>query len=122
MLESSAQDVNGVKVVVGSLESVDAESLLAAAEHLTRVLGDPCVVLLGSVPDSTRVALVASASPQAVKSGINAGKLLGPVAKACGGGGGGKPNLAQAGGKQPEKLGEALEMARDSIRTALVSN
>lgn len=56
---------------------------------------------------------------QAVKAGCQAGKLIGQVAKVCGGGGGGKPHLAQAGGKDASKLAEALQLARSSLMEAL---
>ena len=52
---------------------------------------------------------------QAVASGLQAGKVVGAVAKVCGGGGGGKPGLAQAGGKDAAKFGEAMELARKSM-------
>jgi alanyl-tRNA synthetase len=54
-----------------------------------------------------------------VKQGVHAGKLVGEVAKLVGGGGGGRPNMAQAGGKDPAKLAEALESARGLIRKQL---
>jgi alanyl-tRNA synthetase len=58
-----------------------------------------------------KVALICYVTPDLVKQGKHAGKIVGELAKICGGGGGGKPDLAQAGGKQPEKLGEALAAA-----------
>ena len=57
--------------------------------------------------------------PQVVKAGVQAGKVCGAVAKVCGGGGGGKPNLAAAGGKDGSKLEEALELARKTLMDAL---
>lgn len=55
-----------------------------------------------------------------MKGGLQAGKVVGVVAKVCGGGGGGKPNLAQAGGKDGSKLPEALEIARTLLKNALL--
>jgi len=68
------------------------------------------VVVLGGVSDG-KVALICYVTPDMVKAGKNAGKIVGELAKICGGGGGGKPDLAAAGGKQPEKLPEALGAA-----------
>ena len=56
---------------------------------------------------------------QVVASGLQAGKVVGTVAKVCGGGGGGKPALAQAGGKDSTKFGEAMELAKKTIMEAL---
>ncbi len=65
------------------------------------------------------VFLSSFAVPQVVKSGLQAGKLVGAVAKLCGGGGGGKPALAQAGGKDASKLPAALELARELVMGTL---
>ena len=58
-------------------------------------------------------------SSQVVASGLQAGKFVGTLAKACGGGGGGRPNFAQAGGRQPEKLPEALAAAKEDLMAKL---
>jgi alanyl-tRNA synthetase len=68
------------------------------------------IVVLGGVAEG-KVSLVCYVTPDLVKEGKNAGKIVGELAKICGGAGGGKPDLAQAGGKQPEKLAEALAAA-----------
>lgn len=65
------------------------------------------VIILGGVSDG-KAAFVASVSDDWVKRGIHAGKLIGQVAKTAGGGGGGQPNKAQAGGKNPDKVPEAI--------------
>ena len=62
--------------------------------------------------DDGKVGLIAAVTDDLVKKGVKAGALIGQVAKVVGGGGGGKPTLAQAGGKEPAKLGEALELAK----------
>ncbi|MFQ3628780.1 MAG: DHHA1 domain-containing protein, partial [Cyanobacteriota bacterium] len=74
---------------------------------------------LGSAPAADKVALVAAFSPAANQKGLQAGKLIGAIAKLCGGGGGGRPNFAQAGGRDPSKLAEALKEARSQIHAAL---
>ena len=69
------------------------------------------VVVVGW-PDDGKVQLIAAVTDDLVKKGVHAGKLIGQVAKVVGGGGGGKPTMAQAGGKDPAKLAEALELGR----------
>jgi alanyl-tRNA synthetase len=69
------------------------------------------VVVLGWQEDG-KVQLLAAVTDDLVKKGLHAGKLVGQVAKVVGGGGGGKPTMAQAGGKDPAKLPEALQLAR----------
>ena len=76
-------------------------------------------VVLGSVPETDKVSLVAAFSPDVNKKGLQAGKFVGEIAKICGGGGGGRPNLAQAGGKDASKLPEALEYARTQLKATL---
>ncbi|KAK4401337.1 Alanine--tRNA ligase, chloroplastic/mitochondrial [Sesamum angolense] len=106
--------------VVESMDDVDGDALKSAAEYLVDTLQDPAAVVLGSCPDDKRVCLIAAFSPGVVNLGIQAGKFIGPIAKLCGGKGGGRPNLAQAGGSEPEKLVVALEKAREEL-TSLVS-
>ncbi|KAK8626702.1 hypothetical protein V6N13_134335 [Hibiscus sabdariffa] len=108
-----------IRVLVESLDDVDADSLKVAAEHLIGTLQDPAAVILGSCPDEGKVSLVAAFTPAVVDMGIQAGKFIGPIAKLCGGGGGGKPNFAQAGGRKPENLPSALEKAREDIVSIL---
>lgn len=63
--------------------------------------------------------MVVCPAVQVVKAGLQAGKFVGELAKLCGGGGGGRPNFAQAGGRQPEKLPEALDLARERLEEKL---
>ncbi|KAH1099165.1 hypothetical protein J1N35_016086 [Gossypium stocksii] len=108
-----------IRVLVELLDDVDADSLKAAAENLIDTLQDPAAVILGSRPDEGKVSLVAAFTPAVVDLGIQAGKFIGPIAKLCGGGGGGRPNFAQAGGRKPENLPSALEKAREDIISIL---
>ena len=64
--------------------------------------------MLGSSPEVGKVNFVAAFGPDAVKKGPQAGKVIGVIAKLCGGGGGGRPNFAQAGGKDDSQLGAAI--------------
>ncbi|KAK1307436.1 hypothetical protein QJS10_CPA10g01719 [Acorus calamus] len=97
------------------MDDTDADSLRTAAEYLVGTLQDPAAVVLGSSPCEGKVSLVAAFSPGVVGLGIQAGKFIGGIAKFCGGGGGGKPNFAQAGGRKPENLMGALQKAREQI-------
>jgi alanyl-tRNA synthetase len=76
------------------------------------------VVVLGGVTKG-KVSLICYVTPALVKQDKQAGKIVGELAKICGGGGGGRPDLAQAGGKQPEKLAEALAAAGPLIQLGI---
>lgn len=115
-LTSKAFDVGNIRVIVELMDEMDGESLKSAAEHLMDTLQDPAAVVLGSCsPSQGKVSLVAAFTPGVVKLGVEAGKFIGPIAKLCGGGGGGRPNFAQAGGKNPRNLPNALDKARDDL-------
>lgn len=117
-LLGQAEAIGSFKILVAQLEGVDAEALKTAAERLLQKLGEGAVVL-GSVPEPEKVSLVAAFSPAVNKQGLQAGKFIGTIAKLCGGGGGGRPNLAQAGGRDASKLPEALKSARQELTQAL---
>jgi alanyl-tRNA synthetase len=113
-----AEAVGEFKILVAQIPDIEAEALKAAAEKLSAKLGQSAVVL-GSFTDDGKVTLVASFSKEAIAKGLQAGKFIGAIAKICGGGGGGRPNLAQAGGKDASKLTEALETAEIQLKQAL---
>ncbi len=117
-LLAKAESVGKFKILVAELPGVDPESLKTAAEQLQQKLQEGAV-FLGSAPEPGKVSLVAAFSPEVVKTGLQAGKFVGAIAKICGGGGGGRPNLAQAGGRDDGKLAEALEAARDQLKSNL---
>ncbi|HYI20253.1 MAG TPA: alanine--tRNA ligase, partial [Solirubrobacteraceae bacterium] len=114
----AASDVAGVQVLVARAEFPDAKAMPDAADKLRGQLGDPSVVVLGTAVEG-RVALLVSASPGAVERGVKAGAVVKAAAAVVGGGGGGRDTMAQAGGRDPEKLPEALEVAREQIEEAL---
>ncbi|AFZ13768.1 alanyl-tRNA synthetase [Crinalium epipsammum PCC 9333] len=120
-LLTQAETVGDFKIVVAEMEGVDPESLKTAAERLVQKLGEGAVIL-GSIPEADKVSLVAAFSPVVNKKGLQAGKFIGAIAKICGGGGGGRPNLAQAGGRDPSKLKEALESAKKQIIDQLATD
>ena len=109
---------SGITLLVQQLADTDAASLGVAAQRLQERLGDPAAVVLGSAADD-KVSIVAAFSPAVVKAGASAGSLVGPLAKLCGGGGGGKPAFAQAGGRDATKLGEAMAKAREQLEALL---
>ncbi|MEP0857684.1 alanine--tRNA ligase [Trichocoleus sp. DQ-U1] len=117
-LLSTAETVGEFKILVAQLGDVDAESLKNAAERLLQKLGNGAV-FLASIPEPDKLSFVANFSPEVNKKGLQAGKFIGAIAKICGGGGGGRPNLAQAGGRDPSKLKEALESARTQLLEGL---
>jgi alanyl-tRNA synthetase len=117
-LLAQAESVGEFKILVANLGEVDADALKTAAERLQQKLGEGAVVL-ASVPEADKVSLVAAFSKGVNGKGLQAGKFIGAIAKLCGGGGGGRPNLAQAGGRDSSKLAEALESARDQLHSAL---
>ena len=114
-LLSQAESIGELKILVANMGDLDAKSLQAAAERLQQKLGESAVVL-GSIPAEGKVSLVAAFSPKVIKDKkLQAGKFIGGIAKICGGGGGGRPNLAQAGGRDASKLGEALDTAKEQL-------
>jgi alanyl-tRNA synthetase len=117
-LLAQAESVGDYKILVAEMGEVDPESLKTAAERLVQKLGNGAVVL-ASIPEPDKISLVAAFSPNVNKKGLQAGKFIGAIAKICGGGGGGRPNLAQAGGRDPSKLKEALDDAKTQLHSAL---
>ena len=112
-----AQDVDGVKVIAATVSAADAD-LLAEMADWCRDRIDSGVVLLGSEIEG-KARLVAKVTQDLVGRGVHAGKLVGQVAKMVGGGGGGRPDFATAGGRDPEKLPEALAKTAEIVAEAL---
>jgi len=104
-LSTQAKDVGGIKVLAVQIDGADAKSLREAVDRLKSKLGS-AVVVLASVQDG-KVTLVAGVSADLVDR-VKAGDIIGAVAHEVGGRGGGRPDFAQAGGTQPERLGAAL--------------
>ena len=116
-LVDSAEEIGGVRVVVRAVDAGDAKSLLELSDTVKQRLG-PAAVVLGSAVDG-RVHLVANFAPAAVERGLKAGEVVRSAAEVAGGGGGGRDTMAQAGGREPEKLPDALGTARLQIENAL---
>ncbi|WP_295614705.1 alanine--tRNA ligase, partial [Chamaesiphon sp. GL140_3_metabinner_50] len=117
-LLAQAQSIGEFKLIIAELGDVDATSLQTAAERLLDKLGEGAIVL-ASVPEPDKVSLVAAFSKGVNAKGLQAGKFIGNIAKICGGGGGGRSNLAQAGGRDASKVKEALAVAKAELEGGL---
>ena len=116
-LVAGADEISGVRVVTEAVELGDAKALLELSDRVRQTLGESAVVL-GAAADG-RVHLVANVAPSTVERGVRAGEIVRAAAQAAGGGGGGRDTMAQAGGRDPEKLPDALAAARLAIEQAL---
>jgi alanyl-tRNA synthetase len=112
-----ADSSGGVQVIVGHVASTSADALLELSDR-EKQKAQPAAVVLGSTEDGT-VHLVANFDRSLEERGLNAAEVIREAAALVGGGGGGRPTMARAGGKNPEKLPEALEAAKQRILAAL---
>ena len=103
----NVREIGGIRFLAARMEGVDANGLRELGDSLKEKLGE-CVIVLASVADG-KVQLMATATDGALKTGAHAGSLIKGIAKFVGGGGGGRPNMAMAGGKNPEGVDQALE-------------
>ena len=104
-------EVNGMKVLATKVDGVDMNGLRELGDQLKEKLGEG-IVVIASHADG-KVNLMATATDAAMKAGAHAGNLIKEIAKLVGGGGGGRPNMAQAGGKNPEGIDEAIAKAKE---------
>jgi alanyl-tRNA synthetase len=117
-LMAAAEQLEGIAVVAAaSATAGDAKALLALSDRVAQKLGDAVVVLGASIDG--RVQLVVQSTPAAVARGVKAGEIVRAAAEVVGGGGGGRDTMAQAGGRHPERLDDALATARQRIAEAL---
>jgi alanyl-tRNA synthetase len=110
------------QLLVARLDGVEAGALQGAAQRLQEQLGGAAAVVLAGVADPAqpdKLSLVAAFGPEVIAAGLNAGAFIGVIARLVGGGGGGRPNLAQAGGRDVAALAGALEQARIQLRREL---
>jgi alanyl-tRNA synthetase len=114
---SNAQEVSGIKVATLRADNLDRGQLRTLVDNLKQRLGEGVVVLGSSQPEG-KVAIIAGVTSGLTKR-IQAGKLVGAVAKLVGGSGGGKPEIAEAGGKDPAALPAALEAVRGIVAELL---
>ncbi|CCH66663.1 Alanyl-tRNA synthetase [Richelia intracellularis HH01] len=118
-LISTMETVGHFKILVAQIDNIDPTSLQIVAERLQQKIGNGAAVVLGLITEVSKVSLVAAFSLEVNNQGIKAGKFINVIAKICGGGGGGRPNLAMAGGRYADKLPEALEKARADLKACL---
>ena len=123
-IKSSAEIVNSFSILVNQIDGLDGNSLQSAALNLTSHLGNKAIVILGGIPnpENRKLLFVVSLGDDAVKIGLHAGKLINEIARICSGGGGGKPNFAQAGAKDIDKLSDALDYAKNYLQKTLASH
>jgi alanyl-tRNA synthetase len=115
-LLAQAQDMNGLKVLAAKLDGADAATLRETMDKLKDKLKS-AVILLATVSDG-KVSLIAGVTADATGK-VKAGELVNFVAQQVGGKGGGRPDMAQAGGTQPEHLAKALTSVPDWVRAKL---
>jgi len=110
-------EVDGVPVLAAAVQAPDAGALLQAVDRLKGRLPDGAIVL-GTAVDG-RAHLIVSVAPALVRRGVKAGSVIKEAASVMGGGGGGRDTLAQAGGRDPEKLEDAIDAAEEAIISVL---
>ena len=106
-------EVKGVKLLATSVEGVDMNGLRELGDQLKEKLGSGVVVIASS--NDGKVNLIAMATDDAIKKGAHAGNLIKAIAAKVGGGGGGRPNMAQAGGKNPAGIPDAVAAVKDAL-------
>ncbi|WP_036902120.1 MULTISPECIES: alanine--tRNA ligase [Prochlorococcus] len=121
-LLTNAISIKNSQYIVARLDGISADALEVAIKTLLSKLGDNSAIVLAGVPNSNepnKVIFIAAFGKNVVSDGLNAGKFLAPIAKICGGGGGGRPNFAQAGGKDSKSLDQALDFAKEQFASTL---
>ncbi|MBT5832850.1 MAG: alanine--tRNA ligase [Candidatus Latescibacteria bacterium] len=116
-LVHSAQDVNGLRVVAADVSPSDMDDFRDMGDGLRNALGSG-VGVIGATLDG-KASIIAVVTDDLISRGIQAGTVVKAVAQLVGGGGGGRPHMAQAGGKFPEKIGEALAQVPSIVRAQL---
>lgn len=107
------KEVAGMKLLAVRTDGVDMNGLRDLGDQMKEKLGEGVVVIASQIDG--KVNLMATATEGAVKAGAHAGNLIKAIASFVGGGGGGRPNMAQAGGKNPDGIAEALEKAEEVL-------
>ena len=117
-LLSEAKEVDGIYILTKQLTDVDMNGMRDLGDEAKQKLGEAFIVFASQVGE--KVSLIAMATDGAMKKGAHAGNLIKEVASIVGGGGGGRPNMAQAGGKLPEKIPEALACAKTVMEKQII--
>jgi alanyl-tRNA synthetase len=114
-LLANVKEINNVKVLAAKVQAADMNNLRNMADEIKQKLGS-AIIVLGSAAEG-KVNLIAAVTTDLTEKGYHAGKLIKEVASICGGGGGGRPDMAQAGGKNPEKLETALQVVGEWVKS-----
>jgi alanyl-tRNA synthetase len=114
---SKAVEIGGVKAVITACEAQDAPALRDTADKIRDKIGSG-VVFLASAADG-KVLFTAMATKDAVDKGAHCGNIIREAAKICGGGGGGRPDMAQAGGKDASKIEDALKAVEEALKAQI---
>ena len=112
-----AEEIGGIKYLAARLKDVDMNALRDLGDQLKAKLGDSVITLISE--KDGKVSLMTTATEGAIAKGAHAGNLIKQTAPAVGGGGGGRPNMAQAGGKDPSGIDKAMEIARQVLKSQL---
>ncbi|UOR12224.1 alanine--tRNA ligase [Halobacillus amylolyticus] len=107
------ENVNGVNVLAKQVDVKDMNALRSMVDDLKQNIGSGIILL--ATPNGEKVQLIAGVSQDLIEKGYHAGQLIKQAASICGGGGGGRPDMAQAGGKDAEKIPEALHFAKEYV-------
>lgn len=114
---SQVVEVNGVKLLATKVADVDMNGLRNLGDQLKDKMGGGVVVLVSTTGDKANVMFMAD--DDAISKGAHAGNMIKEIAKLVGGGGGGRPNMAQAGGKNPAGVDEAVAKAKEILEAQI---
>ena len=116
-LLSSVEIISSCSIIIHQLDGLDGNMLQSAGLDLISKLGSNSAVIIGGIPDKKhkKLLFVVSLGSDLVRRGFHAGKIVNNIAVICTGGGGGKPNIAQAGAKNVDKIDEAFKYAKDFL-------
>ncbi|MCM2676563.1 alanine--tRNA ligase [Alkalicoccobacillus plakortidis] len=114
-LTDSVEDVDGIAVLAKKVNARDMDALRAILDKLKQDT-ESGIIVLGAETDG-KVSIVAGVTKDLIEQGFHAGKIVKEVASRCGGGGGGRPDMAQAGGKNPAQLDEALQFVPEYVKS-----
>ncbi len=114
-LISSVQEINGVKVLAAKVQATDMNNLRSMADELKAKIGSGVITL--AAIQGEKVNIIAAVTQDLIPQGYHAGKLIKEVATRCGGGGGGRPDMAQAGGKNPSQVDSALKFVEEWVKS-----
>ena len=112
---NQAEEVNGIQILTAEVPDMDMNGLRNLGDSLKEKMNSG-VVVLASAQGTDKVNLIVMATDEAVKAGVHAGNIVKAIAPKVGGGGGGRPNMAQAGGKNPAGISEALAEAKSLLK------